>query len=210
MLTTLSVGISKRKGKEAMRFNSRRKMAGFSMVELIVVLAIAMIMTAISVPTVITQYRQYRLTSTAANLSSILQACRTDAIRFNRNVTCYFSPVPGGFTFWSDEKNNFIADPNEPQYLFPGDLLLNPPAAPGPGAGTTVPGAILPVRGVGGGTGITFTPRGGVAPGGNSYILTLSYPAGVGLNAFRAVTVSPFGKTKVYAATAGSNWWNEL
>ena len=194
-----------------MRFNSRRRMAGFSMVELIIVLAIAMIMSAIALPTAITQYRQYRLTSTAANLSSILQACRTDAIRFNTNVTCYFSPVAGGFTFWSDENNNFVADPNEPQYLFPGDLLLNPPAAPGPGAGTTVPGAALPVRGVGGGTGITFTPRGGVAPGGNSYILTLSYPPGVGLdNAFRAVTVSPFGKTKVYAATAGSNWWNEL
>ena len=194
-----------------MRFDSRRKMAGFSMVELIVVLAIAMIMSAIALPTAITQYRQYRLTSTAANLSSILQACRTDAIRFNTNVTCYFSPVPGGFTFWSDENNNFVADPNEPQYLFPGDLQLNPGAAPGPGAGTTVPGAAVPAAGVGGGTGITFTPRGGVAPGGNSYILTLSYPAGVGLdNAFRAVTVSPFGKTKVYAATAGSNWWNEL
>jgi len=207
---TQSVGISERKGKEAMRFNSRRKMAGFSMVELIVVLAIAMIMTAISLPTAITQYRQYRLTSTAANLSSILQACRTDAIRFNRNVTCYFSAVPGGFRFWSDENNNFIADPNEPQYLFPSDLLLNPPAAPGPGAGTSVPGAAVPAANVGGGTGITFTPRGGVAPGGNSYIFTLGYPAGVGLNAFRAVTVSPFGKTKVYAATAGSNWWNEL
>jgi hypothetical protein len=90
-------------------------------------------------------------------------------------------------------------------------LQLNPGAAPGPGAGTTVPGAAAPAVGVGGGTGITFTPRGGVAPGGNSYILTLSYPAGAGLdNAFRAVTVSPFGKTKVYAATAGSNWWNEL
>jgi len=183
-------------------------MAGFSMVELIIVLAIAMIMSAIALPTAITQYRQYRLTSTAANLSSILQACRTDAIRFNTPVRCLYVVVPGGFTFWSDENNNGALDPNEPQYFFPGDLLLNPPAAPGPGAGTTVPGAAAPGIGVGGG--ITFTPRGGVAPGGNSYILTLSYPAGVGLNAYRAVTVSPFGKTKVYAATAGSNWWNEL
>ncbi|HEX9221975.1 MAG TPA: hypothetical protein VF860_01460 [Candidatus Acidoferrales bacterium] len=191
-----------------MRFNSRRMMAGFSMVELIVVLAIAMIMTAISVPTVITQYRQYRLTSTAANLSSILQACRTDAIRFNTNVRCLYVAVPGGFTFWSDENNNGAVDPNEPQYLFPGDLQLNPGGTPAPGAGTSVPGAIAPATGAG--AGIQFTPRGGVVPGGNSYILTLSYPAGVGLNAFRAVTVSPFGKTKVYAATAGSNWWNEL
>ncbi len=207
MLTTLSVGISERKGQKAMRSNSRRKMAGFSMVELIVVLAIAMIMTAISLPTAITQYRQYRLTSTAANLSSILQACRTDAIRFNRNVRCLFGAVPGGFTFWSDENNNGAVDPNEPQYLFPGDLQLNPGGTPAPGAGTSVPGAVAPAAAP---AGITFTPRGGVAPGGNSYILTLGYPAGVGLNAFRAVTVSPFGKTKVYAATAGSNWWNEL
>src|SRR5260370_32055123 len=136
-----------------MRFNSRRRMAGFSMVELIVVLAIGMIMTAIALPTAITQYRQYRLTSTAENLSSILQACRTDAIRFNTNVTCYFSPVPGGFTFWSDENNNFVADPNEPQYFFPGDLQLNPPAAPGPAAGPTVPGAPVAVAGGGGGAG---------------------------------------------------------
>jgi hypothetical protein len=84
-------------------------------------------------------------------------------------------------------------------------LQLNPGGTPGPGAGTSVLGAVAP-----GAAGITFTPRGGVAPGGNSYILTLSYPAGVGLNAYRAVTVSPFGKTKVYAATAGSNWWTEL
>jgi hypothetical protein len=88
-------------------------------------------------------------------------------------------------------------------------LQLNPGAAPGAGAGTSVPGAVAPAAGPG--AGIQFTPRGGVAPGGNSYILTLSYPPGVGLdNSFRAVTVSPFGKTKVYAATAGSNWWNEL
>src|SRR3989441_10649935 len=149
-----------------MRFNSRRKMAGFSMVELIVVLAIAMIMSAIALPTAITQYRQYRLPGPAANLSSILQACRTDAIRFNTNVTCYFSPVPGGFTFWSDENNNFVADPNEPQYLFPGDLQLNPGAAPGPGASTTVTGAAVPAAGAGGGTGSTITPRGGAGPGG--------------------------------------------
>ncbi len=192
-----------------MRFDSRRKMAGFSMVELIIVLAIAMIMSAIALPTAITQYRQYRLTSTAANLSSILQACRTDAIRFNTPVRCLYDVAPGGFTFWSDENKNGALDPNEPQYFFPGDLQLNPGAAPGPGAGTTVPGAVAPARGPG--AGIQFTPRGGVAPGGSSYILTLSYPPGVGLdNAFRAVTVSPFGKTKVYAATAGSNWWNEL
>lgn len=195
-----------------MRF-SQRRMAGFSLVEVVIVLAVGLVMAAVAVPTAMTQYRQYRLTSTAVHLANFLQRCRYDAIRLNTNVTCYYSPVPGGATFWADENNNFVADPTEPQYFFSdrgGDLRLNPPDAPGPASTDVGAGAIVPVAGVGFGTGVTFTPRGGLVPVGTSYIFSFRYRLALNFNGYRAVTISPVGKTKIYKANPGSNWWPNL
>ncbi len=172
---------------------------------------IALVMMAVAVPNAVSQYRQYRLTSTAVGLANFLQRCRYDSIRLNTSVTCYYTPAPAGFTFWADDNNNFIADATESQYFFPGDLQLNPAGAPGP-ASTNAPAAVVPAAGVGAATGITFTPRGGVFPAGSAYIFSIGYPAPAGADnyGYRAITISPLGKTKVWGASKGTTWWNEI
>ncbi len=190
-----------------MRFNSRHRTAGFSLVELVTVLAVGLIMTAVAVPGAMRQYRQYRLNSSTVSVANLLQRCRYEAIRLNTNVSCLGNAAPAGFTFWADSNNNGAVDLGEPQYLFPNDLVLGPAGAPGAAPTANFPGGVTPAPGVGGG--ITFTPRGGIVPpvgGGGGFFFSIGYPAAMGINTFRGVTVSPTGKTKIWGATPGSNW----
>jgi prepilin-type N-terminal cleavage/methylation domain-containing protein len=178
-------------------------MAGFSLVEVVIVLAVALIVTAIAIPTALTQYRQYRLTSAAIGVSNFFQRCRFEAIRLNTNVSCLWVPQQGGTMFWIDQNNNGAIDPTEPQYFLPADFQVSPAGAPPPPPAT--PGAtVLGTQGA-----VQFNPRGGVNIAGAD-VISFNYTSPALPYGYRAITITPIGRTKVWGAAQSSSSWNGI
>ncbi|HXI47957.1 MAG TPA: GspH/FimT family pseudopilin [Steroidobacteraceae bacterium] len=75
---------------------SRRSSAGFTMVELLVTIAIATILTTIAVPSFSGLIANQRAKTAASELFGSLLKARSDAIMLNANVTV--SPLAGGWT----------------------------------------------------------------------------------------------------------------
>jgi type IV fimbrial biogenesis protein FimT len=74
---------------------SRRSSAGFTMVELLVTIAIATILTTIAVPSFSGLIASQRAKTAASELFASLLQARSDAIALNANVTV--SPLAGGW-----------------------------------------------------------------------------------------------------------------
>lgn len=98
------------------RRNSRRSVAGFTLVEVIVVIAIFGILAAIGFPTLMKWVPNYRLKAAAQEMYGNLQKAKMDAIKTNSKVTIKFTPDAacspsggGGYTFKNDESNQVIA-----------------------------------------------------------------------------------------------------
>ena len=72
-----------------------RNKAGFSFVELMVVLGILAIVAAIAVPDFIIWVPSYRLKSSARNLYSDMQKAKISAIKSNTTVSFNFTPCTG-------------------------------------------------------------------------------------------------------------------
>lgn len=70
-----------------------KKYYGINLIELLIVLAITVILTLISIPTFISLVQNHRLAATAENLYYNLQYARTEAIK--RNATVYVSFTTG-------------------------------------------------------------------------------------------------------------------
>jgi len=61
---------------------------GFSLTELVVTLAVALILMAIGVPSFLRAYHSYLLTNAASQMADILRLSRYEAIRLNKQVNC--------------------------------------------------------------------------------------------------------------------------
>jgi prepilin-type N-terminal cleavage/methylation domain-containing protein len=71
--------------------NMRKRADGFSLIELLVVLAIIMIMAAIAIPNVARFIRNYRINGAARNVAAEIQAARLKAIARNVRIGVIFA-----------------------------------------------------------------------------------------------------------------------
>ena len=67
-----------------MRCFPRRRAAGFSLLELLIVIAIIMVVAAIATPTVMNAIYNVRLRSAASSISGVMQSARMQAIKTNK------------------------------------------------------------------------------------------------------------------------------
>ncbi len=75
-----------------------RAAAGFSLVEILAVIAVGGILSAIAVPTVTGAIRLYALNSTARNVAAEIRATRYAAVATNRTMVLRFNcPNPGDY-----------------------------------------------------------------------------------------------------------------
>lgn len=191
------------------RTNSER---GFSLIEALVVISIALVLFAIAMPSFLQAYRSYQLTNAAEQVSGVLKATRSAAIRLNAQVpvNCVIRGAAGQTRIWSDSNlpvNDGIEQATEPQILLSGNVNLVAagavPNAAGLAAliGVPVLTATSPVNGVD-----TFDGRGAANPAAPGVFVLYVGNTAIPAVGYRAVVLMPSGSIQVWSADRAGNW----
>jgi prepilin-type N-terminal cleavage/methylation domain-containing protein len=181
---------------------------GFSLIEVVVALAVILLLSAIALPAFLNSYRMYQLTDGATQFAGLLKFTRYEAIRLNKTVNCLVqqvASVPPVTNIWADSDVDGVEDPNEKQLLFSGAVNLVPAAAV-PGAAGLAVAANVPVL-------TTLPLAAGVVPfdrrgAGNPAFVYVFYLSNLGDPSVgaRAVIVFPSGSVQIWKADSVGNW----
>lgn len=184
---------------------------GFSLVEVVIALAVILILSAMALPAFVNAYRTYQLTDAATQFAGLLKFTRFEAIRLNTNVSCQIQQtgsVPPVTNMWADSlptPQDGVEDPSEKQLLFTGAVNLVsaaavPNAAGLAGAASVPVLATLPLaNGF-----VTFDRRGALNPA-QAYVFYLSNQNDPSVGA-RAVILLPSGSIQIWKADSVGNW----
>jgi prepilin-type N-terminal cleavage/methylation domain-containing protein len=183
---------------------------GFSLTELVVTLAVALILMAIGLPSFLRAYHSYLLTNSASQMADILRLTRYDAIRLNKQVNCQVQQTYGGdptlTLVWADSNQNGVQDTGEKMILLgPSGNLVDGSSIPGTSAmlSQAVSG-VSPATPSPTGSVITFDARGAVTPQ-NVNVFYLG--SGIAPEAgYRAVLLMPAGSIQIWTADASGYW----
>jgi prepilin-type N-terminal cleavage/methylation domain-containing protein len=185
---------------------------GFSLVELVLSLAVLLVITTLAIPVVVRSLQTYQLNSTASQLAGMLKFAKFDAIRQNTKVSCQIQFNSGVWAVWVDSNGNGIRDGAEPAMAISGtDTLLSagPVPSPNPIIATLGPGSSgVPWTVVSGSNGsITFDQRGVVSyPGATTiYALYIGNPNDPN-SGYRAIITLPSGAVQVWTSSSAGNW----
>lgn len=89
-----------------------RRQAGFTLVELIIVIAMIIVVTAITIPGIISWLPNYRLRSAAQDLLSNIQKAKLEAVK--RNIVTSVSLNNTGYTVFVDTGPDFVYNSGDP------------------------------------------------------------------------------------------------
>ena len=186
---------------------------GFSLVELVLSLAILLVITSLAVPVVVRSLQTYELNSDAAHIAGMLKFTKFEAIRQNSRVSCQVMQQGSSWIVWVDSNGNGVPDGAEPQIVIAGSFTFLPAAA------VPDPGPILAAMGPGV-SGFTYTVWSGTN---HSQIFdsrgVLYYPGGVmeiyalylgnpndSNSGYRAIITLPSGAVQVWTSSSSGNW----
>lgn len=88
-----------------------RKCRGFSLLELLVVLAILLIVSAIAIPTMVRVVDVSQMRGTLGDVSNLAQACRTQAIKSNQSQWLHFTGGAGQVVLFVTPINSALTSP---------------------------------------------------------------------------------------------------
>src|SRR5260370_40250743 len=113
----------------------RSGIAGFSMVELAVSMAVLLILTGIAIPSLMRSFRTYQLNDAAARLSDMLKFTRFEAVRRNKPINFLMQSSGTGWLVGTDSNVSGTIDPTDKRQLIAGfPTLLPAGVAPPPNA----------------------------------------------------------------------------
>lgn len=95
--------------------------AGFSLIELLVVVAVMLVVAAFAAPTLTTTLDSFRMRGTLSSIANLAQRARTQAIKKNTSQHIHFATV-------NNQAVTFVTDVNDVQSVAapqPGDPLLS-------------------------------------------------------------------------------------
>jgi type IV fimbrial biogenesis protein FimT len=186
----------------------RSRGSGFSLVELVLSLAVLLILTTVAVPVVIRSLQAYQLNSTASQLAGMLKFTKFEAIRQNTRVSCQIVQQGTTWQIWADSNGNGVPDAAEPQMFVSGSFTLLPASS------VPDPSAIVSTLGLGASSAwtvlsgsnatVTYDQR-GVLNAAAIYVLYIgnTNPSNPG---YRAVITVPSGAVQVWSASSAGNW----
>ena len=200
-----------------MRQSAKRRTVGFSLIELIVALAVAMVLLAVGLPMFLRAYHVYQLNNAAREMADILRLARYEAIRLNKPVNCVIKSTgstPPTTNVWVDSflvngnPNNGVLDPTEKMILLgSGGNLVDAGSVPGtPALLTAAIKSAVPQTPSSTSSTVTFDARGATTNPTltvNAFYLSSSVAPEAG---YRAVLLMPAGGIQVWAGDPSGNW----
>jgi type II secretory pathway pseudopilin PulG len=199
-------GIRRKKGLE-MRRVAGRKSKGFSLIELVLALAVAIILLAVGLPAFLRAYRFYQLNSAARQVADILRRARYEAIKLNKSVNCVVTSdgaSPPNTTVWVDPNLSGSQFPTEDMILLgAAGNLASPPGTPLPISsqiGTNSIATPSPSS-----SSVQFDARGAVSPPTTVNVFYLS-SAMAPEAGYRAVVLMPAGSIQIWISDTSGNW----
>jgi type IV fimbrial biogenesis protein FimT len=177
--------------------------SGFSMVELVVVLGVMLVLSAIGLPRLVTSMSVYKANVAASSLQNLIEVARFNAVRRNTTISLRQTLVNGQAAFYVDLAGGAYVN-TDPVYIVPTTVQLAPAGAPA--ASTT---GLANTAALGGGC-ISFNSRGVVdyttCGGGVQSVWFISLGLTNNNGGFRAITVTPMGQAKSWTAPTGGTW----
>jgi Tfp pilus assembly protein FimT len=189
------------------RLPRSRSSRGFSILELVVALVVAMVLAAIAIPSIVTTYAQYRLGVQATLIANEIDQLRMTAVRRNSTVALLSGPTTGGTVLCIDVNKSNACDSNDPQLVLPADMQISnslstaPTGMPGLSSLDTNYSSAVKLPS----TGIIFGANGTISGGAGPYIIVIGY-SNSSKYGYRAITVTPMGQIKVWTASSGGSW----
>ena len=189
---------------------SNRQMRGYSILELLVSVAIISICSAFAAPSLLRTYRSSQMDDAANQVAGILKFTRSQAIRRNTTVNCVNTEptVGGALTMWSDDNGDSIAQNTEKQIFLSNTSASNATLVAAGSVqntaalATAVNAGVLTAVSPNNGT-IAFDGRGAVNPAAVNI-----YYVGNAAYGFRAIIVMPSGSMQVWSYATGT--WRQL
>jgi len=203
------------------RFSRRAiENSGFSTLELVIIMAVMLIVTAVGLPSFFRSLRTYQLNDAATQVASVIKFTRYQAIRLNVTLAAGVKaggnngcPGASNWCLWTDSNANTSLDANtslagaENQTQLLGNLTLV--AAPGGLAGAVGAGALTDATAAGF---VAFDRRGAVAPAAVD-VLCVQNTAFPDLG-FRAVVLLPSGSVEIWtrdgSTTGATGIWRQV
>ena len=188
----------------SLRRKCPRKITGYSLVEMMVTLAVGLILVSVALPTLIGAIQSYRLNSTSQQIANLIELTRYTAIRRNAVMSMQMTVSNGSTIFYVDLNGNGSLDPTEAMVILPSDMQLanNQPLTPGPASTGLAPTQNFISQ-------INFDYRGTVnfPPGSQpaAYFLAVGFTNQAQYGC-RAITVTPMGQTKAWKTVGSSAW----
>ena len=81
---------------------------GFSMIELLAVMAVILVVSAISTPSFMRAYQYYQVSNAATSMANVIKYTRYEAIRLNTPINCVIGPAPVGTIAWTDSDRDGV------------------------------------------------------------------------------------------------------
>lgn len=182
----------------------RGKEFGYSLVEMVMTLAIGLILVSVALPMLVGAIQGYRLNSIAQQTADIIELTRYTAIRRNATVSLHKAVQNWSTVFYIDLNGNGALDTGEPLVVVPSDMQIanGLPLTPG-SANTGLPNVqdftdtiMFDYRGT-----LNYPAGAGTGP----YFLALGYTIHMQYG-YRAITVTPMGQAKMWKAPVGGTW----
>ncbi|MCI0356607.1 MAG: prepilin-type N-terminal cleavage/methylation domain-containing protein [Acidobacteria bacterium] len=206
---------------------------GFSLLELLVVVAILLTMMAVATPSLLRAINSYRLESSARGVSTLIQRTRFEAMRRNRTTCTGFVDLGGEGRYIMDVTGKTPApcfespptlDPNEPAVGTPANVMWYlksapqlPPSFKGLPAGYDGTTMVVPTD-----YRVIFSPRGtAMVDDGVGNLIIATRIQAICLLGRRdsdlpnvddavLITVTPVGNVKLFKWNRGTEFWMPL
>jgi type IV fimbrial biogenesis protein FimT len=82
--------------------NVMKRESGFTLAQVLIVVSIIAILSAVAIPSLVSWLPSYRLSSAARDVLSAIELARLTAVRENTSVAIWFTPSNGTYRLWVD------------------------------------------------------------------------------------------------------------
>ncbi len=181
---------------------------GLTMIEVMMVLVVILITSAISLPSFMQAYQRYQVTDAATRMANVIKFTRYEAIRRNTPVNYVIGVTPAATTIaWTDSNGNGAPDPVERQLVFSPNVTLfaagNVPNQAGLILAANV-GPLIPLSNTN--AVVQFDQRGAVNPPPAGALVSFVGSVNVPNAGYRAIILLPSGSMQLWQVDANGNW----